>query len=85
MLKIDGNVIAPEDLGLSSQPLKEVSGAFSFVIDNLDSFKRNGNKGYAKLALILVRYSADAFANLSIDGVISEIKELQIPGTETIV
>lgn len=78
--KEDGKNIAPEDLGLSSQPLKEVSGAFSFVIENLESFKANGNKGYAKLALNLSRYSADAFSTLSVDGVISEIKELQLGG-----
>lgn len=83
--KEDGKNIAPEDLGLSSQPLKEVSGAFSFVIENLDSFKQNGNKGFAKLALNLSRYSADAFTTLSVDGVISEIKELPKlnPGSST--
>jgi hypothetical protein len=82
--KEDSKNIAPEDLGLSSQPLKEVSGAFSFVIENLEDFKKNGNKGFAKFALNLSRYSADAFATLSVDGVISKIEELQLGGTSQV-
>jgi hypothetical protein len=82
--KEDSTNISPEDLGLSSQPLKEVSGSFSFVIENLEDFKRNGSVGFAKFVLNLSRYSGDAFATLSVNGPLSDIKELHLGGTTSV-
>ena len=79
--KEEGKDINPEDLGLSSQPLKDVDYMFSWVLENMDEFKRNGNKGFGRLALKLSRHSMDALSTLQVDGSLMRISEVTIGGS----
>jgi replicative DNA helicase len=79
--KEEGKDINPEDLGLSSQPLKDVDYMFSWVLENIEEFKRNGNKGFGRLALKLSRHSMDALSTLNVDGSLMRISEVTIGGT----
>lgn len=79
--KEEGKDINPEDLGLSSQPLKDVDYMFSWVLENMEEFKRNGNKGFGRLALKLSRHSMDAMSTLNVDGSLMRISEVTIGGS----
>lgn len=79
--KEEGKDINPEDLGLSSQPLKDVDYMFSWVLENMEEFKRNGNKGFGRLALKLSRHSMDALSTLNVDGSLMRISEVTIGGS----
>lgn len=81
--KEEGKDIEPEDLGLSSQPIKDIDYMFSWVLENIEEFKRNGSKGFGRLALKLSRHSQEATSTLMVNGQLMRIEEIQIGGTVT--
>ena len=69
------------DIERSGQPLKDVDYVFSWKIENEEEFKRQGSKGFARLALVLSRHSETGGATLEINGRYMQIQSMQIGGT----
>lgn len=74
----EGNDINPEDLGLSSAPVKTCDYFFSWVIENFAEFERNGHKGFGRLSLKISRHSLPGSAILHADFSKMQIKEVDI-------
>jgi len=82
--KQEGKDIDAESLGLSSQPAKTVSAVFSWVIENLEEFERNGSVGFGRLSLKLSRNSMLGSATLRLDANKMTISEVAVGGTGTV-
>ena len=68
----------PYDLERSGQPLKDVDYVFSWKIENPEEFEKNGNQGFARLALIMSRHCETGTATLSVRGKYMQIEEVKL-------